>query len=279
MEKILLAIDAVNPDRNTLEFACFLSLLTKSKITGVFLENLLADERPLLKEMRGLTYVDWMVDKESTKYKVKSNLIEKNISFFKEACNRRGVNYRLHRNRGVPARELVEESRFADILVIDAETSFNKRYEGTPTDFARDILKKAECPVIIAPETFESIGEIVFTYDGSSSSVFAIKQFTYLFPQMFKKKVTIMQVNEAGEWQDRDKYKFKEWLKDHYSDLQFEAVKGKTNYKLFDYLFQRKNMFLVMGAYGRNPLSEFFKRSSADLLIRTITQPIFIAHL
>ena len=77
----------------------------------------------------------------------------------------------------------------------------------------------------------------------------------------------------------RDKYKFKEWLKDHYSDLQFEAVKGKTNYKLFDYLFQRKNMFLVMGAYGRNPLSEFFKRSRADLLIRTITQPIFIAHL
>ena len=152
---------------NTLEFACFLSLLTKSKITGVFLENLLADERPLLKQMRGLTYVDWMVDKESTEYKVKSNLIEKNISFFKEACNRRGVNYRLHRNRGVPARELLEESRFADILVVDAETSFNKRYEGTPTEFVRDILKKAECPVIIAPESFEAIDEIIFTYNGS----------------------------------------------------------------------------------------------------------------
>jgi hypothetical protein len=30
MEKILLAIDAQNPDKNSLEFACFLARLTKS---------------------------------------------------------------------------------------------------------------------------------------------------------------------------------------------------------------------------------------------------------
>ena len=87
-----------------------------------------------------------------------------------------------------------------------------------------------------------------------------------------------MQVNEAGEWQDPDKYKFKEWLKEHYTDLHFEAQKGKTDTILFDYLFKRKNMFLIMGAYGRNVLSQFFKRSYADLLIKTVTQPIFIAH-
>ena len=34
-----------------------------------------------------------------------------------------------------------------------------------------------------------------------------------------------------------------------------------------------------MGAYGRNDLSQFFKISHADILIKTVTQPIFIAHL
>jgi hypothetical protein len=61
--------------------------------------------------------------------------------------------------------------------------------------------------------------------------------------------------------------------------MYFEALKGETGTKLFDFLFKRKNMFLVMGAYGRNALSQFFKRSHADLLIKTVSQPIFIAHL
>jgi hypothetical protein len=279
MEKILLAIDAINPDKNALEFACYLGRLTKSKVTGVFLENLAAEDRPMLQEMNGMKYVDWGIDIKSNEYKSKMELIERNISFFKAGCINREVNYSLHRDRGVPARELIEESRFADVIVVDAETSFNRRYEGSPTEFVKDILKKAECPVIISPESFKAVDEIIFTYDRSSSSAFAIKQFTYLFPQFYNKKVSIIQVNEAGEWHDPDKYKFNEWLKEHYTNLHFEALKGEPGSKLFDYLFNRKNMFLVMGAYGRNALSQFFKRSHADLLIKTVSQPIFIAHL
>ena len=279
MEKILLAIDAINPDKNSLEFACYLAHLTKSKLTGVFLENLLSEERPVLKQVQGMASMDWVVDQKSDEYNAKLELIEKNISFFKEACINRGVNYSLHRDRGLPARELIGESRFADLVVVDAQTSFNKRYEGSPTEFVKDILKNAECPVIIAPGSFKLIDEIIFTYNGSPSSVFAIKQFTYLFPQLNTKKITILQVNEAGEWKDPDKYKFNEWLKEHYTDLHFEALKGDTDAKLFDCLLNRENVFFVMGAYGRNSLSQFFKRSHADLLIKTVTQPIFIAHL
>lgn len=279
MEKILLAIDAINLNKNALEFACFLGRLTKSKVTGVFLENLEAEERPVLKQLTGRAYVNWEVDERSVEHLAKMNLIEENITFFKEGCIKREVNYALHFDRGVPAHDLIKESRFADVLVIDAETSFSKRYDGTPSEFVRDILKKAECPVIVAPENFEAIDEIIFTYNGSASCLFAIKQFTYLFPQLSNKKVSILQVNEAGEWHDPDKYKLKEWLTDHYTNLHFEAQKGNTDTILYDYLFKRENMFLVMGAYGRNSLSQFFKSSHADIVIKTVSQPIFIAHL
>ena len=59
MEKILLAIDAINPDKNTLEFACYLGRLTKSKVTGVFLENVWQMKDRCLKNMHGKTYVAW----------------------------------------------------------------------------------------------------------------------------------------------------------------------------------------------------------------------------
>ena len=279
MKKILLASDATNLNKNALDFACFIGRLTKSKVTGVFLENLQPEEAPVLTYAHGISFIDWERDENAKAHRSRLETIEKNISYFKEGCIKRDTCFSIHKDRGGPVHDLIHESRFADVMVIDAETSFNKNFEGSPTEFVRDILKHAECPVIIAPETFSSVDEIIFTYNGSASAVFAIKQFTYLFPQFQNKKVIILHVNENGEWPDLDKFKFKEWLKEHYTDLNFESLKGNSETKLFDYLYKRKNIFLVMGAYGRNALSQFFKRSHADLLIKTITQPIFIAHL
>jgi len=278
MEKILLAIDAVNLNMPALDFAGYIGRLTNSKVTGVFLENLVADEKPVLKKAYGTRYLDWEIDESSPQYQDKRQLIEKNISLFKEACEKRSVRCNIHRDRGTPAHEIINESRYADLLITDASTSFNKRYEGMPTEFVKDILKEAECPVIVAPQAFDGIDEIIFAYNSSKSAAFAIKQFTYLFPEFDDRKVIVLQVNNEGVWADHDKYNLREWLQNRYSSIGFEAVKGNAEDKLFDYVFKRKNAFIVMGAYGRNALSRFLKPSRADLLIKTITQPIFISH-
>jgi nucleotide-binding universal stress UspA family protein len=278
MEKILLAIDAVNPDTSAFDFACYLGRLTKSKVTGIFLENLVAEKSPVLYGSGEMTYLDWQIDQRSTDHEVKQRIIEKNIELFKSGCESRSVKCAIHRDRNLPAAEIINESRFADLLILDAATSFNKRFEGTPTEFVKDVLKDAECPVIIAPESFSGIDEIIFTYSNTSSCAFAIKQFTYLFPMLNDKKATILQINKHGKWADSDKYLFNEWLKVHFSSLRFETLKGDPDDKLFDYLFKRKNVFIVMGAYGRTSLSRFFYRSQADRIISTITQPIFISH-
>lgn len=278
MEKILLAIDAVNLNMPALDFACYIGRLTNSKVTGVFLENLVADERPVLKKAYGNRYPDWEIDESSRQYRDKRQLIDKNILLFKEACEKRSVRCNIHRDRGTPAHEIINESRYADLIITDASTSFNKRYEGMPTEFEKDILKEAECPVIVAPQTFDGIDEIIFAYNSSKSAAFAIKQFTYLFPEFDDRKITVLQVNKEGVWADHDKYNLREWLQNRYSAIGFEAVKGDADDKLFDYLLKRKNAFVVLGAYGRNSVSRFFKPSHADLLIKTITQPIFISH-
>jgi hypothetical protein len=119
---------------------------------------------------------------------------------------------------------------------------------------------------------------VIFTYDGSKSAAFAMKQFSYLFPELDDRKVLVLQVNKQGVWADKDKHNLREWLQNRYSAIGFEALKGETDDKLFDYMLTRKNSFIVMGAYGRNALSRFFKPSHADHLIKTIAPPIFIAH-
>ena len=188
MEKILLAIDGINLNRNALDFACYLARLTKSKITGVFLENLVADEKPVLKQMHGLRYVDWEVDEKSDEYTSKMELIERNISIFKEGCINREVRFGVHRDRGVPAQELIEESRFADVIIADAETSFNKRYEGIPTEFVRDILKKTECPVIIAPKTLTLLMKLYLPITGHHLQYLPLNNLPIFFRNCMIKK-------------------------------------------------------------------------------------------
>lgn len=278
MENILLAIDATSLDMSALDFACYLGRLTHSKVTGVFLENLVDNEKPVFRRMHGTTYVDWDIDENSPEMKEKRDRIDANILLFREACEKRSVSYRIHRDEGVPAAEMISESRYADIIVTDAATSFRRVFEGSPTRFVKDLLKDAECPVIIAPEHFDGIDSIVFAYDGSRSAAFAMKQFTYLFPEFDDKKVIVFHVDEKETWTEDEKQKLTGWLQNHYSAIGFEKAGGDAGYELFSYLFRKKNIFIVMGAYGRSAFSRFFKHSRADLLVKTITQPIFIAH-
>lgn len=275
MRKILLALDATNLDTNTLDFACYLARLTDSTVTGVFLENEIAGRKhKLKKEYGGANVVG--VESGQEEFMSRNELIEKNIALFKEACGNREAVHSIHRDRGIPIEELTKESRFADFLILDAGTSFNRHFEGTPTDFAREVLRDAECPVILAPASFEGIDELIFTYDGNESSVYAIKQFTYLFPELGKKHATILHVSRKGEAMGPEKYNLKEWMKTHYSSFDFEEMEGAIDDKLFEYLFGKKNCMIVMGAYGRSALSNFFRRSKADLVLRTVSQPVLV---
>lgn len=278
MTNILLAVDAMNIDMSALDFACYLAKLHRSKLTAMFLENMVANEKPVVKKIQGARVLDWDIDEGSPEVKEKMEVIKTNVTNFESACQNRGVNVVIHYADGVPVDEVVDESRYADLLIIDAATSFRKKFEGTPTDFVKDVLKSSECPVIIAPESFESVNEIIFTYDGSASSVFAMKQFTYLFPQLDDKKVTVLHVDEDKQWTEAEKKHLGVWLQNHYSSIGFDTKSGDATYEMLAYLFLRRNVFIVMGAYGRNALSRYFKHSHADILIRTITQPIFIAH-
>jgi nucleotide-binding universal stress UspA family protein len=275
MEKILLILDAVKPSFKAVDFACYIANLTHSKLTGVFLENALAATASG-EFLRGVQFNEIFESEFDEEYKKKC--FEANIYSFNAACEKRGVIHSVHRDRGIPVKEVIEESRFADLMIVEACTSFVRRYEGAPTSFTKAVLEKTECPVIITPENFEGIGKIIFTYDGSKSSVFAIKQFAYLFPQFTNMEATILQVNKETGITVREKYKLREWLKAHYCNIDIQILHGDPRYELIDYLVNKKDVLLVMGAYGGNILSHFFHTSNAELVIKTINAPVFIAH-
>ncbi len=244
MEKIILALNSNQLNYSVVEFAYYTAKLTGSKLTGIFMEA------PVYEPVTESEEIQDNSGKLNKPVLIKAKQVtldtEKGMHYFKEACTKEKVRYEVFQSEGSSAEDVIFESRFADLLIIDVETAVGNNNESS--QFAKEILARAECPVILPPISFKGIDEIIFCYDGSRSSVFAMKQFTYLFPQYEDKKVTVLEVNEEGVSSIYEKDKVRDLLKGHYSQIGFYVVNGDPTIELFTYLLQKKNLICCDGS-------------------------------
>ena len=196
MEKILLALDAHQLETNTIDFACFIAKLAGSKLTGVFLEDVRQKEMTYVADTARPTCIGRPERASYEQEEGPVDIVSLNIKRFKESCVCRETTGLIHRDRGIPLSEVVEESRFADLIIVDPVTSFSKSNRGVPSRFVKDVLLDSECPVLIAPYSFDGLDKVIFAYNGTQSSVFAIKQFTYLFPGLSDRKAIVVNVSK-----------------------------------------------------------------------------------
>lgn len=273
MEKILLVVDTHKPDTASIDFACRMAAAANSKLTGLFVENLF-DHRS---SEPGDDYFQRGTENRNTTAVVMDT--EQAVKLFVKECGLQHVNAETYVVKGEPIQNVIYESRFADLLIVNPKMSFYDTEEQLPTHFVKEILANAECPVLLAPDQYTETEEVVLCFDGSASSVYALKQFTHLLPQFRSKKATLLEVNKTGKEEfNEDHRRLMEWLRAHYDTANYRALKGNAKDELFTYFFMKTAVFVVMGSYGRSQLSNFFKHSTADVLIRTVDLPLFITH-
>lgn len=276
MKKILLAIDADHVDAEVIHFACNIATFTHSTLIGYFLGDPREEEA-----VANVSFVAQHNETVST-HCIPTVAERRQFAFiqqFERTCAVRGIRCQvLNNTKRNAAQAIVEESRFADLVIVQPTLSFDKGLEEAPTALVKEILANAECPVLVAPSSVTGIEEIVFAYDGSRSAVFAIKQFTYLFPELADKKAIVLQVNKDDSLPVTEKEKLGKWLRMHYSSIGFQVLKGKASEELYGRLLGKQNTIVVMGAFGRSWLSGVFKPATAGLLLKTINLPFFITH-
>jgi hypothetical protein len=281
MEKLLVIMDSSEVNVNTIRFAAYLTRLTHSKLTGIFLDNpepvevgeVIIKETTELSEMVLESVVIRKTESDVDLEKMK----EENIRVFHEVAGQEGVQAFIESDT-ISTGDIIQKTRFADILVIDAKTQFFGTDQGGISHFVKDTLQDAECPVVIAPEDYVNIDNIVFCYNGIKSSVFAIKQFMYLFPQLTYKRVKIINLNAEDQRSPDEERVFADWLKYHFKDVEFLLMNDDAIPAFFNYLIKKRNDFVVMGAYGKGLLASFFGNDGNEDVGRTTNLPLFISH-
>jgi len=278
MKNIRLVIDAGHLNTHHVQFACYLASLTQSRLTGIFMQNAPYQEIPRMKVALGTPFTETVTLGDLPDFKERQELLQEHESTFRAICERQGVHVSVHENPHEPLEQILAESRYADLMIIGSDLAFEPSDEKKPSAFLKDVLCAVECPVMIAPAYFEGVEEIVFAYDGNAAAVHAIKQFSYLLPELEDCRLTIVQVIGENEPEDADTSKLARLVSSHYSNAHFKKLYGRPNSELFAFLANKQKTLVVMGSYGRNAFSNMLTPSTADPLIRSLNLPVFIAH-
>jgi hypothetical protein len=238
----------------------------------------LGDDVPRQKLLFALPYVDTITSADLEENNQNGIRYVENEKTFYDACMSRGVTVQVIRNRQATLEQLVTESRFADLIILDPEISLGPSEEVVLSREVEEFIHQAECPVIVAPYNFYGIDEIIFAYDGSKSSVFAIKRFLELFPELSHLKATALQIAEGTPIRFRENSRVVQLIAAQFPQVQFKQLTGKASDQLFSYLIDKNQTLLVLGAYGRGFSSMMFRPSIARLIVKTLNLPVFISH-
>jgi len=199
---------------------------------------------------------------------------------FETACRESGLEYTVHHDRNIAIHDLKHESIYADLLIINSRETLTHYTEKVPTRFIRDLLGDAQCPVLIIPEQYKPIQKLILLYNGEPSSVHAIKMFSYLLPQLKHLDAEVISVNpEDSSLPMPDKTLMKEFMKWHYPNAKYTVMRGWAEEEITKYLKKtHENCLVVLGAYRRGAVSRWFHESMADILMKEVELPLFIAH-
>jgi nucleotide-binding universal stress UspA family protein len=277
MKKIIAAFDGLRFSESTLEYSVYLAKKYNAHIVGVFLQEstrvgyavyatLVQDAAP------GRTIFDEieLADRKAT---------EEAIGRFEEGCRLGKVNYSVHRDKKSAFEELMHESIYADLLIIDAWETFSYIESGLPGWFIKNVLHHVHCPVMVVPKKFYPIQRLVLLYDGSPSSVHAIRMFNYVIPEMNRLETKLVSATEdASSMHMPDNKLLKEWMKRHFPEVTYQVLKGYAKEIVAMLKAEEPGVLVVAGAYHRSNVSMWFHKSLADLLIKDVKVPLFISH-
>jgi len=278
MQKIITALDGLNVSQSAIDYTIFIARHCNAHVVGVFLDDITYHSyrfSELISENGGVT--DNRILELNTRDKTKR---DESVQVFEQACEQAGLEHAIHRDRNIALQELLQESIYADLLIIDCKESFSRFEKEPPTEFLRDLLSDVQCPVLVVPPTYRPLEKLVFLYDGEPSSVHAVKMFSYLLPELKYMETEVLSVKEKeAELHVPDNRLMKEFMRRHFPNADYTVLKGAAEENIVKHLnLLQEDTLVVLGAYQRSRVSRWFKPSMADHLIRNLKMPLFIAH-
>jgi hypothetical protein len=277
MKKIIAAFDGLKYSESTQSYAIAIAKQSNIHLVGVFMDDALYTSY----KVYDLIVQEGISTEKLKQAEAKDKATrDASATVFEKACQHAGIEFSIHHDRNIALQALKHESMYADLLIINAGETLTHYPEKMPTRFIRDLLTDVQCPVIVVPQKYKPIQKICLLYDGAPSSMYAIKMFSYLLPNLKHLEVEVVSVKpHDASMHLTDSKLLKEFMKRHFPNAQFTVMKGWAEIEIVKHIKEMKaHSLIVLGAYRRGSMSRWFRESMADLLMKEVKLPLFIAH-
>lgn len=276
MKKIAAIFDGLKFSRATLQYALAIAEKEPVHITGIFLDDFIYNSFSMYKMITAGATEKQIRQLEEEDRKKRNEA----ASIFEKTCKQEGVRFTVHRDKNIAIQDVLHESIFADMLIVGYHESFREQKQAVPTTFIKDLLAEVQCPVLLVPQDYIPVKKARLLYDGEPSSVYAIKMSTYLMPWLNTLPVEVLSINEKGTSLHLDDNRLmKELMKRHYPKATYKILQGNAESKILSQLkTDQDTTVVVLGAYRRGSVSRWLRESMADILMRELKSPLFIAH-
>jgi len=276
MIKVTAAFDGLNFAASTMEHAIKICKNTNGFVSGVFLDDFVYHSYRL-------------ADVINSKGAISDDLVEQHnakdeqcrlaaMDTFRKGCEDAGILYSIRRDRGVALQDLLRESVFSNLVVLEKEIDFNIFKDVVPSLFLKDFLSDIMSPVLIVPKKFKPITKYLLLYNGKPAAIHSLKMFNYVIPFEKGASLDVLTIKSSSDEQELQDNLFEELTSCYQLKIQQLTLCGELEDTLSKYLKNEKEeVLIILGSYQRGRVSMWFKHSLADHLLRNFDFPIFMS--
>jgi hypothetical protein len=272
MKKVLLLLDILHSPTPILSSVINIARVANALVEVIFLHRVhfLVDlVYPLGTDLPSL-----QADEEADK-----QLLADNVRLVSDSFNNAGVRFIVSEKEAVTLDDLLENSAFSDLILTDARTNISDFLYAPLNVSMRDLLSDAHCPLLLLREDSMPPDKLILAYDGSYSSIYAIKQFQLLFPQLTSLPAWLITIPPKEKKGIRHSENLKHWAPYHFPQLSVEVLPGRPSEILPAFIDRHGGKpITVMGSYGRGTLSRIFHQSLANSVLEKTASSLFTTH-
>ncbi len=248
MRRLILAFDRNHFSESAIRLTKTLNEINTISLLAVFFSEIEYNytSKHSFSSQSNVTNID-IVDRPS--------LVSWNPALFEAWCNKNNIQYEIYNGSDNAALfEIKKESQFADLLILGTDLFHQKKGTGVPYEYLKTLLNDIACPVLLVPEHFEYPESTILTYDGSEDSLYAIRQFSYLFPELDNNESLLVYASDDHEGAGPDKDQIEDWIA------------------------AQKAIIIVTGTYSQAGLFDKFHKILINDLLSEHHLPVFVAH-
>ena len=197
---------------------------------------------------------------------------------FSENAREAGVEVTCDVAQGTADDRIAERSLAASLTILGRDGRSDSARGGLFGSTAEAVTRKTTKPILIVPAGAKFAGPIVLGFDGSPGSKIAAKYTVYLANGLSEQLHVFVDSKDKGRAVTRfdDVRKLVSGLSSPIRETS--STLGRPDVKLVDAAQDANAGLIVIGAFGRNRITDYFIGSNAAAVVRTSPVPVLLAR-